>query len=30
LKTKATFSTGQTQNITLDPLGVSVAIGYKF
>jgi outer membrane protein len=30
LKTKATFSTGQTQNIKLDPLGVSVAIGYKF
>ena len=30
LKTKATFSTGQTQSITLDPLAVSVSIGYNF
>lgn len=30
LKTKATFSTGQTQDIRLDPLGVSFCIGYKF
>ncbi|MBC7405424.1 MAG: OmpW family protein [Cytophaga sp.] len=30
LKTKATFSTGQTQNIKLDPLGVSLSVGYKF
>ena len=30
LKTKATFSTGQTQDIKFDPLGVSVGIGYKF
>jgi outer membrane protein len=30
LKTKATLSTGQTQNITLDPNALSVAVGYKF
>lgn len=30
LKTKATFSTGQTQDIKFDPLGVSVGVGYKF
>ena len=30
LKTKAKFSTGQTQSITLDPLAVSVSIGYNF
>lgn len=30
LKTKASFSTGQTQDITLDPLAVSIGIGYKF
>lgn len=30
LKTKATFSTGQTQDIKLDPLGVMVSVGYKF
>jgi outer membrane protein len=30
LKTKATFSTGQTQDIKLDPIALSVGIGYKF
>lgn len=30
LKTKARFSTGQTQDVTLDPLAFSVGIGYKF
>ncbi|MGK5078669.1 OmpW/AlkL family protein [Janthinobacterium sp. HLX7-2] len=30
LKTKATFSTGQTQDIKLDPIAVSIGIGYKF
>lgn len=30
LKTKATFSTGQTQDITLDPQTVRLAVGYKF
>jgi outer membrane protein len=30
LKTKATFSTGQTQSLNLDPLGVSFGVGYKF
>jgi outer membrane protein len=30
LKTKASFSTGQTQEIKFDPLGVSVGVGYKF
>ncbi|MCC7702355.1 OmpW family protein [Janthinobacterium sp. GW460P] len=30
LKTKAKFSTGQTQDITLDPIAVSIGIGYKF
>jgi outer membrane protein len=30
LKTKVHFSTGQTQDMTLDPLAVSVGIGYKF
>ena len=30
LKTTAHYSTGQTQEITLDPLAVSVGLGYKF
>lgn len=30
LKTVATFSTGQTQDITLDPLAVSIGVGYRF
>lgn len=30
LKTTAHFSTGQTQEIKLDPLAVSIGIGYKF
>lgn len=30
LKTKATFSTGQTQDIKLDPFGIMVSVGYKF
>ena len=30
LKTRASFSTGQTQDIKFDPLGVSVSVGYKF
>ena len=30
LKTKATYSTGQTQDMKLDPLAVSLGIGYKF
>lgn len=30
LKTKARFSTGQTQDITLNPLAFSVGVGYKF
>lgn len=30
LKTRAKFSTGQTQDIKLDPTAFSVAIGYKF
>jgi len=30
LKTRATFSTGQTQDIRLDPLAVSFGIGYRF
>ncbi|MES2742909.1 MAG: OmpW family outer membrane protein [Pseudomonadota bacterium] len=30
LKTTAHYSTGQTQDITLDPLAVSVGLGYKF
>ena len=30
LKTTASFSTGQTQEIKFDPLGVSVSVGYKF
>ncbi|MDC8759633.1 OmpW/AlkL family protein [Janthinobacterium fluminis] len=30
LKTKVRFSTGQTQDMTLDPLAVSFGIGYKF
>jgi hypothetical protein len=30
LKTKAKFSTGQTQDIKLDPLAVSVSIGYNY
>ncbi|MEB0030841.1 OmpW family outer membrane protein [Undibacterium sp. RTI2.1] len=30
LKTTAHFSTGQTQNIKLDPLGISFGVGYHF
>ena len=30
LKTKVHFSTGQTQDIRLDPLAVSVSVGYNF
>jgi outer membrane protein len=30
LKTKVHFSTGQTQDIRLDPLAVSVSVGYSF
>lgn len=30
LKTKIAYSTGQTQDITLDPLAVNIGIGYKF
>ncbi|HEY5801322.1 MAG TPA: OmpW family outer membrane protein [Burkholderiaceae bacterium] len=30
LKTTATFSTGQTQELKLDPLAVNVGIGYRF
>ena len=30
LKTKAKFSTGQTQDIKLDPVAVSISIGYNF
>lgn len=30
LKTRATYSTGQTQEIRLDPLAVSVGLGYRF
>ena len=30
LKTRATYSTGQTQDMTLDPLAVSLGVGYKF
>ncbi|NRR29238.1 OmpW family protein [Oxalobacteraceae bacterium] len=30
LKTTAHYSTGQTQDVTLNPLSVSVSIGYKF
>jgi outer membrane protein len=30
LKTKATFSTGQTQDLKFDPLGISFGVGYKF
>jgi outer membrane protein len=30
LKTQVHFSSGQQQDITLDPLAVSVAVGYKF
>ena len=30
LKTKTTFSTGQTQDITLDPIAYGLAIGVKF
>ncbi len=30
LKTRASFSTGQTQEIKLDPTAVSIGIGYKF
>lgn len=30
LKVKASYSTGQTQDVTLDPLAVVVAVGYKF
>ncbi len=30
LKTTTHYSTGQTQDITLDPVGVSVGVGYRF
>ncbi|MES2050064.1 MAG: OmpW family outer membrane protein [Pseudomonadota bacterium] len=30
LKTTASFSTGQTQEIKFDPLGVGISVGYKF
>jgi len=30
LKTQATFSTGQKQDLKFDPLGVSLTLGYKF
>ena len=30
LKVKNHYSTGQTQDVTLDPLGVVLAVGYKF
>eukprot|EP01030_Chromulinospumella_sphaerica_P009367 gene9367-9178_t len=30
LKTKVSFSTGQTQDVRLDPLAVSVSVGYNF
>jgi outer membrane protein len=30
LKTKVTFSTGQTQDTKLDPLAVTLALGYRF
>ncbi|HEV7814521.1 MAG TPA: OmpW family outer membrane protein [Janthinobacterium sp.] len=30
LKTQATYSTGQTQDIKLDPVSVNVGIGYRF
>ncbi len=30
LKTKVSFSSGQTQDMTLDPQSVSLAVGYKF
>lgn len=30
LKTQATYSTGQTQGITLDPISFNVSIGYRF
>jgi outer membrane protein len=30
LKTRVNYSTGQTQDMTLNPLAVSVAVGYKF
>ncbi|WLI88574.1 OmpW family outer membrane protein [Massilia sp. R2A-15] len=30
LKVKNTYSTGQTQDVKLDPLGVILAVGYKF
>jgi len=30
LKTKATFSSGQTQELQLDPQAVTLAVGYKF
>lgn len=30
LKTRANFSTGQTQELTFDPLAVSFGVGYKF
>ena len=30
LKTTAHFSTGQTQNIKLDPIGISFGVGYNF
>jgi outer membrane protein len=30
LKTKVSFSSGQTQDMQLDPQAVTVALGYKF
>jgi outer membrane protein len=30
LKVKTHYSTGQTQDVTLDPLAVVLAVGYKF
>lgn len=30
MKTTAHYSTGQTQNVRLDPVGVSFAVGYRF
>jgi len=30
LKTQATFSTGQTQDIKLDPLAISLSLGYRY
>ena len=30
LKTRATYSTGQTQDVKLDPLAIGVGVGYRF